>query len=501
MLEMDEYKTISRMHARGASIRIIAHDLHMSRNTVRKYLKSGKPPEFHAPVDSNPALAPFEDEIRKGLNRSYIGSRILNGLRKLGYRGPKTTFYRYLARLSQTIHTPDVIQRFETAPAAQAQYDWAEYVIPGACAPVKVYVSCLILGYSRYRHYHASLDITQASVFEAIEAGFAAFGGVPKEVLFDNPRSLVTRTRPHLVWNGALLALADHYCFLPRACWPYRAQTKGKVENPFRYLKAQFITGLLWTSFPDFSVRLKAFEQEVNQRLHGSIGVPPVERLAEERPLLAPLPVNPFISPASDFRHVSMDSLILYDRRHYSVPWQYGGKTVWIKIRSGAELEVYSQAGAMLARHTLERGPRRVIINEEHYAGLQKNRQLQKTMLAETFRLHFPDCELFLEKLLAQYKFSATDQLRRLLSLADGYRPETMKAAFKQALAHNTFSVNFIRGILEQLTGGSLEVQLPSVPYQMIRSGLTLPEITVKTDLNRYQQLIEFKQDKKVSND
>ena len=504
MLEMDEYRTISGMHARGASIRVIAHDLHMSRNTVRKYLRSGKPPEFHASVDPNPALAPFEDEIRKGLNQGYIGSRILNGLRKLGYRGPQATFYRYLARLSLSIHTPDVIQRFETAPAAQAQYDWAEYVLPSACAPVKVYVSCLILGYSRYRHYQASLDITQTSVFDAIEAGFADFGGVPKEVLFDNPRSLVTRTRPHLVWNAALLALADHYCFLPRACWPYRAQTKGKVENPFRYLKAHFITGLLWTSFADFSVRLKAFEQKVNQRRHDSTGVPPVERMTEERPRLTSLPGNPFISPASDFRHVSMDCLIPYDHRRYSVPWQYAGKTVWIKIRAGAQLEVYSSAGALLARHALERGPRRVIINEEHYAGLQKNRQLQQTMLAEAFRLRFPDCRLFLEKLLAQYKFSATDQLRRLLSLADGFRPEAMKAALAQALVHNTFSVNFIRGILEQLTGGSLETRLPPVSCPTIRSGLILPEITVKPDLNRYQQLIDFgasQADKKVSND
>lgn len=493
MLDMNEYNTIRGMHDRGASIKLIAHELQMARNTVRKYLRSDQPPRFQTPIGSNPTLAPFDAQIKLWLQQSFIGSRILKELRKLGYRGPSATFYRYLARQRKTVKTPDAVQRFETAPAHQAQYDWSEYVIPGVCAPVKVYVSCLILGYSRYRHYSASLDITQPSIFEAIEEGFAAFGGIPKEVLFDNPRALVTRARPHLVWNGSLLALAGHYCFLPRACWPYRAQTKGKVENPFRYLQTQFITGLSWSGFPDFGLRLKAFEQEVNQRPHGTTGVPPVERLAEEQPLLTPLPGHPFISPQSDFRHVSLDSLIAFQRRRYSIPWQYAGKTVWIKIRSGAELEVFSQRGDLLARHTIERGTRRVIIKNEHYVGLH---QQQKTVLAEAFRTRFPASGLFLEKLLAQYKFNATDQLRRILVLADYYASAAMKQAFEQGLAHNTFSANFIRGILEQLAEASFETSFPPAPR--LRA---LPGGEVKPNLNRYQELIDFGSGKKVGNE
>jgi transposase len=495
MLDMNEYRTIRGMHALGASIKLIARDLHMARNTVRKYLKSDEPPEFHAPSVRNPTLAPFDEKVKEMLKKYFIGSRILQELRKVGYSGPQATFYRHLARLRKTTQVPEVVQRFETAPAHQAQYDWSEYVILSACAPVKVYVSCLILGYSRYRHYHASLDITQPSIFEAIEAGFTAFHGVPKEVLFDNPRALVTHARPHLAWNSSLLALAGHYGFLPRACWPYRAQTKGKVENPFRYLETQFIIGLTWNGFGDFAARLKAFEQEVNQRPHGTTGVPPQERLAEEQPLLTPLPDHPFISPACDFRHVSMDSFIPFQKKRYSVPWQYAGKTVWVKVCSGAELEIYSQSGDLLARHTLERGPRRVIIDHEHYAGLHERHQLQKTLLAEAFKARFPDSGLFLAKLLAQYKFNATEQLRRILSLAEYYASDVMKAAFEQALAHNTFSVNFVRGILEQLTGEDPQKESPTMPHQM-----RLPGLDLKPDLNRYQQLIDRPKGRKVSN-
>lgn len=487
---MNEYRSIRGMHERGASIKLIAKELHMARNTVRKYLRNEASPEFHAPASVSPALAPFVKQVDDMKTKGYIGSRILRELRKQGYRGPQASFYRYLARLGKKTKAPEVILRFETDPAHQAQFDWAEYVIPGRDAPVKVYISSLILGYSRYRHYHVSLDITQASIFEAIAAGLTAFGGVPQEILFDNPKALVTRTRPHLVWNGSLLALAGHYSFIPRACWPYRAQTKGKVENPFRYLETQFIAGLIWAGFPDFVVRLLAFETEVNQRPHGTTGVPPMALLSEELPLLGPLPDHPFISPQSDFRHVSQDCLIAFQRRRYSVPWQYAGKTVWIKLHAGAELEVYSQAGLLLARHTLEQGPRRVIIDNKHYAGLREQRQQQKLVLAEAFKVRFPAGERFLEKLLAQYKFSATEQLRRILDLAEYYALDVMQAAFEQGLAHNTFSANFIRGILEQLTAADNEPGLISTPYQM-----PLPGLDLKPDLNRYQQLINRKYD------
>jgi transposase len=177
MLDMNEYQSIRGMRALGASIKLIARDLHLSRNTVRKYLRSNEPPGFHVPSDPDSPLAPFDGQIKDMLKKGFIGSRILRELGKLGYSGPHATFYRHLARLRKTTQLPEVIQRFETAPAHQTQYDWSEYVIPAACIPVKVYVSCLILGYSRYRHYHASRDITQPSIFEAIEAGFAAFGG------------------------------------------------------------------------------------------------------------------------------------------------------------------------------------------------------------------------------------------------------------------------------------------------------------------------------------
>ena len=77
------------------------------------------------------------------------------------------------------------------------------------------------------------------------------FGGVPHELLFDNAKALMLQRDAYGEschrWNPALLELADQFGFKPRACRPYRAQTKGKVERFNGYLKGSFVTPLAAT--------------------------------------------------------------------------------------------------------------------------------------------------------------------------------------------------------------------------------------------------------------
>jgi transposase len=110
------------------------------------------------------------------------------------------------------------VERFETEPARQGQYDWSEYTVLLGGVVTKVYVHSFVLGYSRFQHLLASLHVRQAAIFEALEDSFACVRDVPQEMLFDNPRALVTRPRPTLVFNPRLLEFARFYGFAPRAC-------------------------------------------------------------------------------------------------------------------------------------------------------------------------------------------------------------------------------------------------------------------------------------------
>jgi len=172
-----------------------------------------------------------------GSEQRLIGSRVLNEIRARGYEGSPAAFYRAWARLRPAQPDLRITERFETTPGVQSQFDWSDYTVQLGSALTRVVMYETILSYSRRLHYSASLDATQASIFEALEEAFWHFGGVTKTLVVDNPRAFVLDVRPsHFQWNPwnpQFLALCGHYRLEPIACQPGRPRTKGKAERPF----------------------------------------------------------------------------------------------------------------------------------------------------------------------------------------------------------------------------------------------------------------------------
>lgn len=161
-----------------------------------------------------------------------------------GYAGGYTT----LTNCLRTIRPPQqagFVQRFETPAGQQAQVDFARFKVNFLCEPEvtrTIWLFSMVLGFSRYLFgrfvWRQTLDVVMRCHIEA----FAELGGVPQQVLYDRMKTAVLdEPEPgHIVYNPTLLALASHYGFRPRACRPYRAQTKGKVERPYRYVRQDF---------------------------------------------------------------------------------------------------------------------------------------------------------------------------------------------------------------------------------------------------------------------
>ena len=138
------------------------------------------------------------------------------------------------------------------------------------------------------------------------EHDFYFFGGVPREVLYDNMRTVVTdrdQYGPELHrYNRTFLDLAHHYGFLPRLCRPYRAQTKGKVERPVRYVRGNFVYGRTFLHDGDLDhQRQHWLERVANVRVHGTTRERPRDRFdREERFLLQPLAPRRYTSLVLD---------------------------------------------------------------------------------------------------------------------------------------------------------------------------------------------------------
>ena len=289
----------------GGSRREAARRAGVGRSTLYRWLEAGLldvPLEtLHARYGPRPPrpskLAPYHALIQARLAEfpALQATRLFAECRAAGYPGGYSQLRAYVGTLRPA---PAPVVRFETAPGEQAQVDFAHCRLPWGVR----YALIVVLGYSRLlwvRFYpRQDLRTLQLGLAECL----GAWGGVPRHLLFDQMRSVLTRddrlTGGGLLTNPECQRFAQHYGFRLRVCRPYRAQTKGKVERPIRYLRGSFLYGRTFVSDADLNAQVAHWLDTVaNPRVHGTTGAVPAARfLAEEQAVLQPLPARPYRS-------------------------------------------------------------------------------------------------------------------------------------------------------------------------------------------------------------
>jgi len=244
-------------------------------------------------------LEPYKPiiETRLATYPELSAVRLFDEVRAAGYAGGITQLRDFVARVRPRPELEPVV-RFETAPGLQAQVDFAEFRFPWG----KRYALLVVLGYSRLLWLHFYLRQTMATVTAGLEAAFAFFGGVPRELLFDQMKSVIIEDRRpddgKLLENAEFLRFAHHHGFRIRACRPFRARTKGKVERPVSYVRSNFVYGREFLGDGDLAAQADGWlEQTANVRIHGTTGEAPQLRFErDERAALLPLAAHPYRS-------------------------------------------------------------------------------------------------------------------------------------------------------------------------------------------------------------
>lgn len=301
MLTQEQSVEIKVLWRQGMGIRAIARELGISRKTVRRYLEDPNAGQYGPRAPRPTKLAPFEAYLRgriEAARPAWIPATVLKReLEERGYDGGISQLKEFLRPLKP--HRPDPVVRFETAPGEQLQADFT-YVRKGK-DPLLAFVATL--GWSRATFVRFTEDETATTLVECVRSALAYFGGVPKEILLDNPKTVVIERDAYGIgahrFHRDLLALSGEYGFRIRLCRPYRAKTKGKVERFNGYLKSSFLVPLAAT-LRQSGLKLDAIaanahigpwlEGVANVRIHGTTGEPPNVRLVIEREHLAPLP-------------------------------------------------------------------------------------------------------------------------------------------------------------------------------------------------------------------
>jgi hypothetical protein len=165
--------------------------------------------------------------------------------------------------------------------------------------------------------------------------------------------------------------LADYYGFIPRACRPYRARTKGKDERMVGYIKQHFF--VRYRAFESWAHLNQLAEQwlaeEADPRLHGTVKEVVAERFARERPTLGPLPAQRYDTAYCETRQVAWDGYIEVRGNRYSVPAELAGQPVAVRLGLDDTLRVYA-GERRVATHTLQPARKGWGTVVEHHAAL-----------------------------------------------------------------------------------------------------------------------------------
>src|SRR6187549_45282 len=291
----------------GASKSALARQLGVSRDTVHRWIRDG---ELDRDLDTTPVrYGPWRPvptkldaykaiiEARLTAHPALSAVRLLAEIRAAGFAGSYTQLKEFVRMVRPTPPAEPVI-RFETPAGRQAQVDFARFSFPWGVR----YALLVVLGYSRLLWCRFYLRQDMRTLIDGLEDAFRYFGGVPQELLFDQMKTVITRDLRlqggALVRNLEFLRFAHHWSFTPRACRPYRAQTKGKVERPVRYLRDNFVYGRPFANDADLDQQRRHWLDEVaNVRVHATTHERPRERFdRDERLLLQSLAPRPYTS-------------------------------------------------------------------------------------------------------------------------------------------------------------------------------------------------------------
>ena len=200
---------------------------------------------------------------------------------KKGYTG-KYSIVADFVKQHKEQETKKATIRFETNPGLQAQVDWKEdmTLVNRNGEIFKLNIFLMVLGYSRYKYIMITSDRSQETLFNCMVNAFRHFGGVPKEILFDNMKTVVDHSRSSFsktIFNQSFEYFAKDIGFTPIACRAYRPQTKGKVESLAKLMDRLKAYNEEFDTWEDLINISKNFMDDINQEVSQGSGKQPLD--------------------------------------------------------------------------------------------------------------------------------------------------------------------------------------------------------------------------------
>ena len=392
-------------------------------------------------VEEDPALPPGE---------------VWRRLREAGTPLGLSTVYRVLAQARQQIPA-ELLVRFEGVAGEFAQFDFGQADVRLTSGQRRrIHFAAYRLKWSRWMHVVVVPNERVEALVRSLLASFAASGGVPLRVVFDNPKTVVLRReegRP--VWNATLAEVVLDYGFSIELCTPRAPEQKGAVENLVGFVKRAFFRARRFVDLDDDLPRqLTAWLTEVNEvRPNRATGEPPAVRLGVERARLKPLVTTPGDYGLKVPVTVGPTAMVHYQGVRYAMPAKACGLPATLHLYPD-RVRIVCAGGRHEAVH-----PRFPLVGTVSYLTGQRAQQLAY-VYGERKRLYFmrerllelgPVGEAYVTELVHQRPHTWKGDVERLFNALEVLGEARFRSVLQRALMQRLVGAEYVERLAEQL--------------------------------------------------
>lgn len=478
-LKLAMVNAINTLKQRGWSMRRIARELGVDRQTVKRHVLSASNPATNAPlgseVVSNPATSappgsargsdppaspccgpesrcePWRGVIESKMDQGLSAVRIFQDLTlEHGYGGSYYSVRRFVNRLGSMSPLP--VRRMECAPGQEGQIDFGTgaMIIDAEGRRRRSYVFRMTLSHSRRSYSESVFRQTTDNFILCLENAFHYFGGVPQTLVIDNLKAAVTQADwydPDL--NPKLQSFCEHYGTVLLPTKPYTPRHKGKIERGIGYVKDNALRGKSFGTLAEQNAYLLWWESQIaDRRIHGTTRQQVIKVFTEtEQPALMPLPVGRFASFAEAKRRVHRDGHVEVRQAYYSVPPEYVGREVWARW-DGHLVRIYNGRMEQLAVHV--QGPAGTFHTLAEHIHSRKISSVERgaTWLLERAEWIGPGAFAWAQAMLKVRGIQGVRVLVGLVSLTHQYPADAIDQACQTALTHQAWRLRTLRDLI-----------------------------------------------------
>jgi len=378
-------------------------------------------------------------------------TRLLEMIRDRGYDGSIGTLRRYVKRVRPTPRH-EAFFRLSVLPAEQAQVDWGSFgKIQVGRHERKLSCFVMVLAWSRATFARFTLDQTLESFVRCHAEAFATFEGVPREVLYDNLKSVVLERQGDLIrFHPQILELAGHYHYAPKPVGIARGNEKPRVERRIRDIRESFFAARSFSSLESLNAQLDRWIEIVvhARNVPGDDTRKVAQALQEERQRLLPLPEHPFVCEFVKPTRSGKTPYVRFDHNDYSIPHTLVRKPLilgvsdkWVRVLDGT---------TEVARHQRCWDKKRQIEDEQHLVALAKDKSKARAQRGRNrLTTSCPSAFAFLQE-IALHGGHLGGTTSRLLRLLDQYGADELEVAVAEAHARRAFAAQSVAHVLDQ---------------------------------------------------